>query len=145
MFYANALGPTLGRCAHLARAGMEARLSRYEVTPVQTHVLLYLFRHGGQAPQGQVTDFLKVKPSTANGILDRMAEKELVVRSVSGSDARRRLITLTDKGRQQQALFEQAFRESEAAMVRGFTPQETEQLRELLDRVIRNLEEDQAT
>ena len=51
MFYANALGPTLGRCAHLARAGMEARLSRYEVTPVQTHVLLYLFRHGGQAPQ----------------------------------------------------------------------------------------------
>ena len=30
-------------------------------------------------------------------------------------------------------------------MVRGFTPQETEQLRELLDRVIRNLEEDQAT
>ena len=50
-----------------------------------------------------------------------------------------------DKGRQQQALFEQAFRESEAAMVRGFTPQETEQLRELLDRVIRNLEEDQAT
>ncbi len=145
MFYANALGPTLGRCAHLARAGMEARLSRYEVTPVQTHVLLYLFRHGGQAPQCQVTDFLKVKPSTANGILDRMAEKKLVVRSVSGSDARRRLITLTDKGRQQQALFEQAFRESEAAMVRGFTPQETEQLRELLDRVIRNLEEDQAT
>ena len=145
MLDASALGPMLGRCAHLARARMDARISRYEVTPAQTHVLLYLFRHGGQAPQCQVTEFLKVKPSTAHGILDRMAEKELVVRSVSGSDARRRLITLTDKGRQQQALFEQCFRESEAAMVRGFTPQETEQLRELLDRVIRNLEEDQAT
>lgn len=145
MFHVNALGPTLGRCAHLARAGMEARLSRYEVTPAQTHVLLYLFRHGGQAPQCQVTEFLKVKPSTANGILDRMAEKELVVRSVSGSDARRRLITLTDKGRQQQALFEQAFRESEAAMMRGFTPQETELFQEFLGRIIQNLEEDQAT
>lgn len=87
MLYANALGPMLGRCAHLSRAGMEARLSQYEVTPVQTHVLLYLIRHGGQAPQCQVTDFLKVKPSTANGILDRMVEKDLVVRSVSGSDA----------------------------------------------------------
>ena len=75
MFYANALGPMLGRCAHLSRSGMEARLSRYGVTPVQTHVLLYLFRHDGQAPQCQVTEFLKVKPSTANGILDRMVEK----------------------------------------------------------------------
>ena len=145
MLYANALGPMLGRCAHLSRAGMEARLSQYEVTPVQTHVLLYLIRHGGQAPQCQVTDFLKVKPSTANGILDRMAEKELVVRSVSGSDARRRLITLTDKGRRQQALFERCFRESEDAMVRGLTPQETERFRELLGRIIRNLEEDQTT
>ena len=59
---------------------MEARLSRYGVTPVQTHVLLYLFRHDGQAPQCQVTEFLKVKPSTANGILDRMVEKGLVDR-----------------------------------------------------------------
>ena len=126
MLYANALGPMLGRCAHLSRAGMEARLSQYEVTPVQTHVLLYLIRHGGQAPQCQVTDFLKVKPSTANGILDRMVETDLVVRSVSGSDARRRLITLTDKGR-------------------GLTPQETEQFRSLLCRIIQNLEEDRAT
>lgn len=145
MFYANALGPMLGRCAHLSRSGMEARLSRYGVTPVQTHVLLYLFRHDGQAPQCQVTEFLKVKPSTANGILDRMVEKGLVVRSISGSDARRRLITLTDKGRQQRVLFEQNFRESEATMVRGFTPQETERFRELLGRIIQNLEEDQAT
>ena len=145
MSYANALGPMLGRCAHLARSGMEARLSRYEVTPAQSHVLLYLFRHGGQAPQCQVTDFLKVKPSTANGILDRMVEKDLVVRSVSGSDARRRLITLTDKGRQKQARFERSFRESEAALVRGLTPQETEQFRSLLCRIIQNLEEDRAT
>jgi hypothetical protein len=64
---------------------MEARLSRYEVTPAQSHVLLYLFSHGGQAPQCEVTEYLKVKPSTANGILDRMAEKELVVRSVSAA------------------------------------------------------------
>lgn len=145
MLDASALGPMLGRCAHLARARMDARISRYEVTPAQTHVLLYLFRHGGQAPQCQVTEFLKVKPSTANGILDRMAEKELVVRSVSGSDARRRLITLTEKGRQQQALFERSFRESEAAMVRGLTPRETELFRSLLERIIQNLEEDQAT
>ena len=75
------LGPMLGRCAHLAKARMDARLSGCDVTPVQTHVLMYLHRHGGQALQCQVTAFLRVKPSTANGILDRMEERELVTRT----------------------------------------------------------------
>lgn len=138
----NALGPILGRCAHLARERMDARLSQYDVTPVQTHVLMYLHRSGGQAPQNELTEFLKVRPSTANGILDRMAEKDLVLRTVSGSDARRRLITLTEKGRTQYALFFENFQTVEDLMVHGLTEEEQDQLRGLLDRVICNLEED---
>ena len=42
------LGPMLGRSAHLAKERMDARLSQYDVTPVQTHTLLYLHRHHGQ-------------------------------------------------------------------------------------------------
>lgn len=136
------LGPTLGRAAHLSRAAMLLRVSKYDVTPAQTHVLLYLQHHGGQAPQCELTGFLRVKPSTANGVLDRMEEKGLVRRSVSGSDARRRLITLTEKGAEEQAAFQQGFLGAEEAMVRGFTPEEQETLLSLLDRVIKNLEED---
>ncbi len=139
----NALAPQMGHAAHLARSRLETRLSQYDVTPVQTHVLLYLFHHGGQAPQCQLTAFLKVKPSTANGILDRLEEKGMVERSVSGADARRRFITLTDKGRQQQALFRKNFQAAEEQMLRGLTPEEVETFRTLLGRVIRNLEEDQ--
>lgn len=61
---------------------------QYDVTPAQMHVLLYLGRNGGQAPQCELTGFLRVKPPTANGILDRLEEKGMVVRSVSGTDAR---------------------------------------------------------
>ena len=139
------LGPTLGRCAHLAKERMDVRLSRYDVTPVQTHVLLYLYRSGGQAPQCELTEYLKVKPSTANGILDRMAEKDLVERTVSGTDARRKLITLTETGRTQQALFHASFQTVEDLMVRDFTDAEKERLRTLLARVIHNLEEDRTT
>ena len=138
----NALGPTLGRAAHLARTRLNVRLAQYDVTPAQMHVLLYLGRNGGQAPQCELTGFLRVKPPTANGILDRLEEKGMVVRSVSGADARRRLITLTEKGQGKQAQFQQSFRESEDIMIRGFTPEETETFRELLGRVIQNLEED---
>lgn len=139
------LGPTLGWAAQLAKAGMDARVSRYDVTPAQTHVLLYLHRHSGQALQCELTGHLRVKPSTANGVLDRMEEKGLVRRSVSGSDARRRLITLTEKGAEQQARFQQCFLETEEAMVRGFSPSERETLLDLLDRVIQNLKEDRET
>lgn len=138
----NALGPMLGRTFHLARERMDARMSQYDVTPAQSHALMYLQEHGGQAPQCELTAHLRVKPSTANGILDRMEEKGLLVRSVSGSDARRRLITITDKGRQQQAFCEGCFQEVEAAMVRDFTPDEAQMLRVFLGRIIQNLEED---
>ena len=67
----------------------------------------------------------------------------MVERSVSGADARRRFITLTDKGRQQQALFRKNFQAAEEQMLRGLTPEEVETFRTLLGRIIRNLEEDQ--
>ncbi len=139
------LGPTLGWTAKLSKACMDARVSQYDVTPAQTHVLLYLQQHGGQVLQNELADYLQVKPSTANGVLDRMEEKGLVRRSVSGSDARRRLITLTEKGAEQQALFQQSFLDVEEAMVRGFTQEERETLCALLDRVIQNLKEESET
>nr|WP_325186380.1 MarR family transcriptional regulator [uncultured Oscillibacter sp.] len=136
------LGPTLGWAAQMAKCAMDARVSRYDVTPVQTHVLMYLHQHGGQAPQREVTEFLRAKPSTVNGVLDRMEEKGLVRRSVSGQDARRRLITLTDKGAEQQARFAESFLASEEALVRGFSPEERETLLRLLDRIVENLKEE---
>lgn len=139
------LGPTLGHAAHLARAAMLSRVSKYDVTPAQTNVLLYLHHQGGQAPQCDLTSFLRVKPSTVNGVLDRMEEKGLVRRTVSGRDARRRLITLTEKGAEEQAVFQQCFLDTERALVRGLTQEEQETLTNLLDRVIQNVKEDNET
>lgn len=142
MHFGNALGPMLGRCAHLARERMDARMSRFGMTPAQTHVLRYLQLNGGQMPQRELLENLKVKPSTVNGILDRMEEKGLVERSVSGADARRRLVALTPAGIQREAEVKQSFLEAEALIARGLTEKETETLRSLLERVIHNLEED---
>jgi len=72
------LGPLLGHATHLARERMDARLSRYDMTPSQTHTLLYLSSHGYTAPQRDVVEHLRVRPSTANGILDRLEEKGVI-------------------------------------------------------------------
>ena len=142
MHCGNALGPMLGRCAHLARERMDARMSRFGMTPAQTHVLRYLRQNGGQMPQRELLENLKVKPSTVNGILDRMEEKRLVVRSVSGTDARQRVVALTPAGLEREAEVKQSFLEAEALIARGMTEEETDTLRSLLERVIHNLEED---
>lgn len=138
----NALGPMLGHTAHLARERMDARLSRYDVTPAQSHVLLYLHERGGSVDQSEMTLFLRVRPSTANGILDRLEEKQLIARTVSDADARRKIVTLTEAGQAQITRFHAAFREAEAVMIRGLDEEQQERLRSLLRKVIQNLEED---
>ena len=132
----------LGCCAHLVRARMDARMSRFGMTPAQTHVLLHLRQNGGQMPQRELLDSLKVKPSTVNGILDRMEEKGLVERTVSGADARQRLVALTPAGLEREEQVKQCFLDAETLIARGLTKEEAETLRGLLERVIHNLEED---
>jgi DNA-binding MarR family transcriptional regulator len=74
-----------------------------------------------------------------------MVERGLVTRSVSGTDARQRLITLTDRGREQKEWFLQIHTEIEQIIVRGFSPEEARQFQALLGRAVTNLEEDRTT
>ena len=136
------LGPLLGHAAHLARERMDARLSRYDVTPAQTHTLLYLCKNSDSAPQRDVVEHLRVKPSTANGILDRMEEKGLIRRMPDTKDQRQKRVIATEKGRELREQVQAAFQNAETAMFRGFRPDEVELVRSLLSRIIENLEED---
>ena len=136
------LGPMLGHAAHLSKERMDARISCYDVTPAQSHTLLYLCEHDAATLQRNVVEHLRVKPSTVNGILDRMEEKGLIRRCADAEDQRQKLVVLTEKGRQQKKLLETAFQETEAVMTRGLRTDEVETLRTLLGRVIENLEED---
>lgn len=136
------LGPLLSHAAHLTRERMDARLSRYDVTPAQTHTLLYLCGHGDCAPQRDVVAHLRVKPSTANGILDRMEEKGLIRRAADENDQRQKRVMATEKGRRLREQVQAAFQDTEAVMFRSLRTDEVETLRALLCRIIENLEED---
>ena len=95
--------------------------------------------------QREVVEHLRVRPSTANGILDRMEEKGLIRRTADENDQRQKQVTATEKGRELNSLVQAAFQEAEAVMVKGLRLEETEALRLLLYRVIENLEEDRTT
>ena len=136
------LGPLLGHAAHLARERMDARLGRFDVTPAQTHVLLYLGGQQKPTPQRAVVEHLRVKPPTANGILERLEEKGLILRAADPADQRQKRVSLTEKGRRLQSSISATFGQGEEMTVRGLTAEEVTALRALLIRVIGNLEED---
>ena len=91
-------GPLLGYCDHQVQKLMGRLLRQYDVTPMQCRTLTYLYRQGGESSQKQLEQHLMVKPSTVNGIVDRLEEKGLLKRAASPSDGRCRILTLTDRG-----------------------------------------------
>ena len=132
-------GPLLGQCARLAKEQMRSRMERFDMTPAQTHVLLYLHENGATT-QTTLAEQMRVKAPTANGILDRMEEKGLLVRTVDGRDARRRLIRLTEKGEGLVEELRGQFILAESAILQGFDQAEQCQLKSCLQRIIKNLE-----
>ncbi len=140
------IGPLLGYCNHRAYQRMEQKLRRYGVTPIQCRSLTYLHRQPGPVTQKQLQQHLAVKPSTVNGIVDRLVEKGMLTRAPGETDARCRILRLTACGQQFYDDFVSITHEIETLVQRGMTPQEVDTLRRLLLRAAENLtsEEDNA-
>ena len=96
--------------------------------------------------QKQLQQHLAVKPSTVNGIVDRLVEKGMLPRAPGEPAARCRILRLTACGQQFYDDFVSITHEIEALVQRGMTPQEVDTLRRLLLRAAENLtsEEDNA-
>ena len=140
------IGPLLGYCNHRAYLSMDKKLRRYGVTPIQCRTLTYLHRQPGPVTQKQLQQHLAVKPSTVNGIVDRLVEKGMLTRAPGETDARCRILRLTACGQQFYDDFVSITHEIETLVQRGMTPQEVDTLRRLLLRAAENLtsEEDNA-
>ena len=133
------IGPLLGYCNHRAYLSMDKKLRRYGVTPIQCRTLTYLHRQPGPVTQKQLQQHLAVKPSTVNGIVDRLVEKGMLTRAPGETDARCRILRLTACGQQFYDDFVSITHEIETLVQRGMTPQEVDTLRRLLLRAAENL------
>ena len=138
------IGPLLGQCSHMAKRMMQRHMQRYGFTPVQAHAMAFLIRNQDQeeTTQQELERFLKVRPSTANGVVTRLEDQGFITRAPGLADARHRRILLTEKGLSLRQAFEDGIRQSEETMLRGFSPQQQERLRADLRHIIQNLEEE---
>src|SRR5580700_1796604 len=88
----------------LAQAGSQARhlwsgvLAQLHVSPSQFKVLRAL-SESGPLGQHQLANLISVDPRNAVPLIDSLAERGLLAREVDPADRRRRVLTLTPRGR----------------------------------------------
>ncbi len=102
---------------------MVRKLRRYDVSPMQCRTLTFLKEQQQDVTQKTLQEFLRVKPSTVNGIVERLEEKHLLTRSVSPGDGRCKLLHLTEEGQyfyqEFIAIMESVHRQAEQGLLSG--------------------------
>lgn len=135
-------GALFGYCDHQVHKLMGRMLKRYDVSPMQCRTLMFLHDAEDSVNQKTLERHLMIKPSTVNGIVDRLEEKGMLRRTASPSDGRCRLLALTPQGMQFYDKFTAIVQEVNDCLEKDFSPEEVQLLTSLLLRVAKNLTEE---
>ncbi len=123
--------------AHALQAKSKRMESELGITGPQRLTLRIVGQSPGISP-GELADTLRVDPSTLTGILRRLGERQVLVRSPDPRDGRRDQLTLTERGR---SVDERRGSTVEAAVRRTLARVEPDELR-AAERVIALLVEE---
>ena len=103
----------------------------------QPRILSYIAVHG-VSTQREIARFYSIDPSAVSRLLDPL-EREGFLTSVPGRDRRTRALDITEKGRHALAAWEDECRRVDRIMFRDFTSEEEATLRDMLERVRKNM------
>ena len=121
---------------------MEAKRIENEgdITGMQRWALGYLNDHADrEIYQKDIEQEFNVSRATASNMLQIMERKELIRRESVSHDARLKKISLTQKAKNMVEKADVDIREMEQLITKGFNKEETEQLKQYLDRIMENI------
>ena len=114
-------------------------LREYDLSVAQYAAMLSLYYAPGQSA-AQLARAAAVTPQTMATVLARLEAKKLITRVPSEIHSRVNVVTLTPAGEELGQKADEKARAVEDLMSSEFTPQEQEQLRDLLGRLVEVLE-----
>ena len=115
------------------------RVGKLRVTAAQCRLLMYLDSRGGEAvSQRELEHYLGVSHTTVKGLLQRLEEKGYVRTAFDSADKRVKHAYLTEAFRRLQAETRQSLQDFEETLTAGFSAEETDQLRSMLERIYQN-------
>ena len=115
-----------------------SRIKPLGLTAGQPKVLDFLQDHDG-AMQKDIAKSCHIEPSSLSTILGGMERAGLLERSTRDENRRTVYVRLTDLGREQCRRLNAIFAAAEEEALRGFSPQEMQQVQTLLERIYHNL------
>ncbi|MDE6714356.1 MAG: MarR family transcriptional regulator [Lachnospiraceae bacterium] len=124
------------------KKGIDKALIEYDLTTSQSRVLFFVyFRGEDKTSMKDIEEHLKVTHPTVIGIVKRLEEKGFVTTSSDPEDRRVKLVTITQKTTKMIKKLDQGKRKMDEKLLKGFTEQETKELRRMLSMIEDNLRE----
>lgn len=133
------LGFSIKRAEQAMMVAKSKALREYDLSVAQYAAMLSLYYAPGQSA-AQLARAAAVTPQTMATVLARLEAKKLITRVPSEIHSRVNVVTLTPAGEELGQKADEKARAVEDLMSSEFTPQEQEQLRDLLGRLVEVLE-----
>jgi DNA-binding MarR family transcriptional regulator len=119
-----------------------AYFSSLGITMTQIRVLHFIFTQSQKkTTQKELEDFCNVSHPTINGILKRLEEKGFIETTITVNGRLSKEVFLTDKGTALLHETKKSKHLAEKTLMKDFTKQEIDMLKEMLKRIIGNLSE----
>ena len=110
------------------------------LTMGQPKVLDYLDSHNG-AMQKEIANACNIEPGSLTAILNRMEDKELIIRKTLNNNRRTYHIFLTEKGKKLQEKVKQAFIKLEKQAFLNISKEQQEQFMEIFSKIHDNMKQ----
>ena len=120
------------------------QLVKFNMTGAQHEILVFIHRNGrdNDVFQKDIEKHFKLTNPTVTGIVKRLEEKGMIMRSPSSEDARYKCLHVTNKGEELlKCSFECGIKKVEDKLVSNMTKEEEKQFKEFLYKALKNLEE----
>lgn len=111
-----------------------------ELSTGQPKVLEELYQHG-EMTQKELASQCHIAPATLSRVLDKMVERDLVIRRADRDDRRSFIISLSLKGKEKEVQASERLHQLEEIWFKGFEPEEKRQFYESLMKILHNVEE----
>ncbi len=134
-------GRELQNVANRFRRLGDENLQKEGITISQLRVIAYISCHGEETVyQKTLEEHFEIRRSSVTGLLQNMEKSGLLKRTGSSKDARAKIVSLTEKGRELDEKLRNYIQGVESELMKGFEKEEKELLRGFLLRMLENLD-----
>lgn len=120
-------------------AYFKRELQHLDVTPIQYAALKCLWEKDGQMPS-QLAETLYLDSSTVTGILSRLQDKGLIIRSFNTEDRRKVLVHLTEEGKALEEPANEIIERLDSELTAGLSREEMDMFHSCITAIIANAE-----